>query len=252
MPHTIIAFGESIDEAGVEEELVPISDPTISEEGDYVYVPELNMVVGLIALLGSTGVSGYIDTPSLRRISVVHLSPITKQIYPTNYERMNIFPKLPLALVPLEGLKVISVANPSAAEFHTIGLMLADGAIEPVVGEIFRVKATAAITITVGEWKHGELTFADKLSEGTYAIVGVRVEAGTGGSFFRLIPIGAGFRPGGICVADVESKDPPFHRNGELGTWLEFTPRTAPSLEIVGNATSGTSQVVHLDIIKLS
>ena len=252
MAFTIIGFGESIDQAGVEEELVPIADPTIAEEGDFVYIGELNHLIGMMAFLGSTGVSGYIDTPSLRRISVLHISPITKQIYPANFERLQLFPRHPIALDPEEGLKVQSVADPASAEFQTIAIMLSDGVISPVDGEIFRVKATASITITVGEWKFGELTFADKLPQGNYAVVGARVETASGGSLFRLIPIGAGNRPGGICVTDVESKDPPFHRNGELGVWLEFTPRTVPSLEILGNATSGTSQVVHLDLIKLS
>ncbi len=252
MAFTIIGFGESLDPAGVEEELVPIADPTISEEGDYVYIGELNQLIGMMAFLTTTGVSAYVDTPSLRRVSVVHISPITKQIYPTNFERLQIFPRHPVALEPEEGLKVQVVSDPSGAEFHTVALMLSDGAIAPIEGEIFRVKATASITITVGEWKFGELTFADKLPSGTYAIVGARVETASGGSIFRLIPIGAGHRPGGVCVTDVEAKDPPYHRNGELGVWMEFTPRTVPSLEILGNATSGSTQVVHLDLIKVS
>ena len=250
MTHTAIVFSESVDEAGADHTLNPVSDPTISSEGDFNYVPQLNLLLGAYAALGSTGVRAYLETPSLRRLQMYHISPIELALMPTGNGIIGDQTESPIALDINEGMRAYSQADPASAEQHTIVAFLADKTPEPITGEIIHARATASATEAAGAWALSELSFEDVLPDGTYQVVGARVECAANGVAFRLVPIGSFFRPAGLCVNSKEAKDWPKQRDGGLGVWFEFNPRTPPSVEVLASAAGGTAQTVYLDLIK--
>ena len=250
MPHTIIGWSKSVDEGGTDTALTPIVDPMVREEGDFIYVPTLNNIIGAMALLGSTGTKAYVDAPSLRALNPYFIQPIGLELAPSGEPIVEMHPQSPTPLNVNEGMKAYANADPSAAEQHTVLIMMSDGAIAPETGNIFHARATAAATEAAGKWVLSELTFEDVLPEGRYAIVGARCVCSGNGIAFRFVPVGEVNRPGGWCVNSVNALDPPYQRNGGLGVWLEFDALTPPSVEILASASGGTSQELILDLIR--
>jgi len=250
MAHTIIAWSQSLDEAATDTPLDAVEDPTVREAGDYIYVPELNNLIGAGAALGTTAVQAYLESPSLRALQFYYIEPIADALVLVGSNELLLHPLSPVVLRPTEGLRAYSNADPAAAEQHTIIAMLSDGPLSPITGEMIHIYATASITEAAGEWAEGELTFDQELATGRYQVVGARVRCGGNGIAFRFIPIGEVWRPGGVCVNAIDEKDPPLHRNGGLGAWFEFDNTTPPSLEVLASAAGGTSQVLVIDAIK--
>jgi len=252
MPFTVVAFSESQDEANAYATLNAVTDPTVTVTGDTIYVPELDNLIGALACLGTTGVSAYLDSPSLRELAYYYIKPIEKALIPSAPPHLPFHPTLPVPLVRYEGIKAYVKADPAAAEQHTVVLFLSDGALTPVTGEIRNIEATASVTEAAGSWEEGSITFTQDLPAGRYQVVGARVECGGNGIAFRFIPVGGGYRAGGLCVNDVNERDPPFQRFGQLGVWFEFDPREPPMLEVLASAAGGTSQTIILDVIKVA
>jgi len=250
MPFHVVAFQSTQDEGGVYKNLAPVVDPTVSISGNFLYVPELNNLVGYYILGGSTATGCYIQSPSLRRLLNLDVGNIELALVPTNPNLVQLFPLVPVALERYEGLEVLLNADPTEAETHTAILFFSDGAIAPVSGDIRTVRASASISATAGEWKEGALEFRQTLPVGTYQVVGARV-VGENIVAFRFVVIGYAWRPGGIAVASRDKQDPPYQRRGGLGIWFTFDARTPPSLEIL-TAGSSTSQEVYLDLIKIA
>ena len=251
MPFTLVAYSESQDEAGAYATVNPVPDPTVAIAAEVIYVPELAQLLGAYAALGTTAIAAYLDTPSLRRIAYYFISPIQNALVPAGLEAVRIHPLNPVGLVRYEGMKAYAQADPAADEQHTVVVLLADGALEPITGEIFHVRAAASITEAAGVWASGSITLEQSLPSGRYQLVGCRVNCGGNGVAFRLIPVGGGYRPGGFCVNAVEARDVPVQRDGGLGVWFEFDPRETPQLEVLASAAGGVSQEIILDLIKV-
>lgn len=247
---TLVAFSESQDEAGAYTNIAAVADQHVGVSGDIIYTPELNNIIGVVACTGAT-VPGnpYVDAPSLRRACLLDIEPFYALTIPLTSNLCNNIPLSPLSLAVSEGIKIYSNANPSAAEYHTAGILLADKAITPASGQIFTLRATASITGSNGAWANGAMTFSQTLPVGRYAVVGA-VCAAANGVFFRLVFSGYSWRPGFVVNNLVTNNQALCQRYGGLGVWGEFHSITPPTLDILVIDTC-TSQVVYLDLIKL-
>ena len=132
--HSIVAWSESIDEAGVFANIAAVPDQSIKTSGDYVYVGNYNILIGGMACIGTTGVSARLSSPSLRRINPHYIAPIELDIYPNGIIHHGVNPALGYPLDINEGLEAEVEANPAAAEQHTVVAWLADQRVQPVQG----------------------------------------------------------------------------------------------------------------------
>ncbi len=250
MAFHIIAFHSEQDEAGQYTNLTPVVDPTVSISGNYVYVPELNNLIGYYIAGGSTASDAYFQTPSLRKLLNIDVSRIELGISPVGHNSLVLFENDPIPLERYEGLEVFLKADPATAEKHTAVVFLSDGALAKISGQIFTVKATSSINATSGKWSEGTLSLRQSLPVGTYAVVGA-VCVGSNLVAFRFIPIGYAWRPGGIAVADLDDFVHPKTVKGGLGTWFTFDARNLPSVEVLAVGAS-TNQTFYIDLIKIA
>ena len=249
--HTVVAFGESQDEAGVVTGVAGIVDQVVQVIGDVITVGELNNLIGVYTFMGAgAGLQGapFLDAPSLRSTALLDLSTIepaviggAPPIFTPRFEN-------PIKLVTGEGIRLWSTANPAAAEQHGAVLFLSDGALQPVTGQIFTVRGTATITGVVGSWASGEFTLSQSLPVGNYSIVGARVIAANGVAF-RFIPKGSGHRPGGIITQNNVTDDVLVQRLGKMGVWMDFHSQSQPALEVYVTAANA-AQTIYLDLIR--
>lgn len=249
---TLAAFAESQDEAGAYTKVAAVVDQHLKATGDIIYIPdEYPFLMGYYALMGAV-VPGnpYLDSPSLRAKALLDLFPVEPLTLPTAPPSLSMRPQSPTKLKGDEGLMLWSNANPAAAEYHSGLLWLSDGLIEPVKGDIFTVRFTAAVTGVAGAWANGAITLAQTLPAGRYAVVGAGI---TGANLIaaRFVPIGHTNRPGMPAVTTVAGLKDDTFRYGKLGKWFDFDHNVVPSLDILV-LDACVAQVGYLDLIQIS
>ncbi len=250
MVYHVVAWAKSQDEASAYLSQNGVPDETVTVSGTIVYVPAFApKLIGAYQAMGSTGIAGYLQSPSLRATALFDIYPVELALKPTGSEAVELQPDSPINLTPGEGLEAFGKSTTVAAAQHTTVAFLADAAIAPVSGEIFSVLFSAAITETIGVWKNGDITFRQTLPVGNYSVVGAQM-SGTSGIAFRFLPKGAINRPGAICVGTVAYKGNPVFRNGGMGKWFDFNTATPPSVDWLASATSGAAQTGVMDLIK--
>jgi|Deesub1362B_J571_1020462.scaffolds.fasta_scaffold03063_2 hypothetical protein len=247
---TTIAYAQSILTSGTVQPIDAVPDTHVTVKDKFIYIPDLNQVVGYGGALSDRVSESYFRAPSLRRIVNLYIGEQNNSQVGAKVGQ-HYFPEAPVGLVKNEGLELLSDGggDGTTAQYVIGYVLLSDGPITPVVAESFTIKATASISTTAGEWSNGPITFAQTLPVGRYQVIGARCESPTGVAF-RFVPVGEFYRPGGVCVTGDGIDAPEIQRRGGLGVWFEFDSVTPPTLDIL---TSGTdsSQVLYLDIVKL-
>ena len=246
---TTVAFMESQDLGGVLGNVAPVVDDHISVNGDFLTVPQLNNIIGVVPFVGASGSQAQLQSPSLRQFILEDIAPLILATVASTHANIEFDLDSPTQIQTNEGLEFLVKSDPTSPEYATGVLFLSDGPITPISGNIRTIKATASITGVNGEYKSGAISFSQTLPVGRYAVVGARVEM-SNGVLARFIPVGSVARPGVIPVASPASLENKQFRRGGLGQWFEFDSQTPPKLEILVSDTS-TSQDIYLDIIKL-
>lgn len=238
---TVIAFSESQDPAGAYVNVAAVPDRHVTVSGDSIFVPSYNHLVGAMACMGAT-VPGQprLVSPSLRRINPFYIQPVEHDIHPGAALHYDVDPNRAIPLDINEALEANDNSNPAAAEQHTIVVVLADGQIVPITGNIRTVRFQITLAHVVNSWEHSEMTLIDDLPVGQYDVVGAGVIA-DGGVAFRFVPLGAGHRPGGPCSVLNEDSDQDVFRYGRLGVWLTFDQQNLPGVELLGSAAVGSA-----------
>ena len=246
MPFTTIAFDENQDSATLVN-IAALADQHIRVSGDDITVPALNEIVGLYAV-GPSITQVRIDSPSLRILGNIDLEPVDLAAEPVAPPAFHDLRASPRSLDVSESLNALG-SEGGATTRITVGVWLADRAIQRHVGQFFTVRCTNASTLAANAWTNGELTFSQGLPAGRYRVVGMRAQS-AGLQLARLVFIGGAWRPG--CIghdADGDIEEPSF-RYGRFGIWGEFEHDTPPSVDFLSNSAD-TAQVVHLDLEKV-
>ncbi len=253
----LAAFWENIDQAGVLQELTAAGgEQVLFTTGDEIRVPDgLDSLVLAAANVASTGTRALLISPSLRDLFNIDISPLNGgndgNVVPSIPHRILDLRSNPVKLAAGESLTCQANANPTAAADQSVLAWLADGPIVPVnPAEVHGLRATAAITATVGAWTNGALTFLQTIPVGNYAVVGMRA-MGTTLIAARLVFRGGGWRPG--VMGSVAEQDEAWDgfRHGGLGVFGEFHSTVPPTLDVLCN-DADTAQRVILDLVKLS
>lgn len=250
MPFTLISFNESIDPAAAWANITATPDPHVTVSGDDILVPELNQIVAMAAAVDQTVASQVrLTAPSmLAQGFQEYLAQLGSGLVFGIEPELNDRSKNPIVLDRLEALQCQVLTNPGAAAQHYIGVWLADGALEPVRGEIRTVRATAAVSAVVTGWTNGALTFPVSLKSGRYQVVGMSCRSANA-VLARLVFPGSGWRPGAPVLQDEVQRDNLLFRNGNAGVWGEFDAASPPTIDVLG--VTATAEEVFLDLIYL-
>lgn len=244
-------FMEDVDNAALAGLTPAAGEQTAFVSGDDLRVPEgVNQLVAY-HLVGAAITRGQITSPSLRAVAPIEVLPIDDAVEPTsNFPPQKMLDN-PVQLTSGEALN-FNTTNSGAAATEQYGFVwLADGPVTPFTGgQIHHILATGAITAVVDTWTSGQLTLADDLPTGRYAVVGARCEGATLVAA-RLIFAGQSYRPMFIGYDDEADVEDEIFRNGALGIMGEFDHDSPPQIEVMCVAAD-TSQQVILDIVKIS
>jgi hypothetical protein len=229
---TLVAFHENIDLAGVEGNIAGLADQHMRVEGDQIFISEFNQIIGAHAILGTAATNARIVSPSLRRINPFHISPIDLGLVPAMGDDHVVFPNVAVPLEINEGIECLAIQNGGAAERITVGVWLADKSIDPVKGNIRRVRFTTALVLTVSTWSYGTINLQDELPVVTYKVVGGKLFK-AGAVLFRFVPVGGKNRPGNCCAQAVTDILGDGLRSGTFGEWFSFSTLQPPGIEIL-------------------
>ncbi len=119
MPHTVIAWSQSIDNGGVFLPLDAVPDQHVRVAGDSIFVPEYNVLVGAAAFVGSVGNLARLVAPSLRRINPYYIEPCEELLIPGNPAAHGVYPGIAVPLDAGEQIMAENNSNPAAVTVDT-------------------------------------------------------------------------------------------------------------------------------------
>jgi len=250
MPHTIIAYSESISQ-NVLQPVAAVADPHVRVEGDKIYVPSFDtMILGVIAV-GTNLQRARLVSPELRKVANIEVTPVQRgAVAPGSPPAVQLFTENPVPLVENDILTTEAIHDAAAAQQQTIIVILADAAPTPVTGANVRsVRCTTTVTLSAHEWVNAALTFDEDLPRGRYQVIGMRAYSANMIAA-RLVPVGEAHRPGCLGVTGLANLENPLFRCGKLGVWTEFDSLTPPSVDFLA-AAADTNPEVILDVVPL-
>ena len=242
---------EDIDPGGVLTPIAAIVDQSVFTSADVIRVPNaMPNIVGQAALLDDpTAAGAQVQSPSLRAMVNIDIEPVVGSNLFGSPPEVLFHPLSPISVVADEPVTFAVNSNPAAVEEHYGLVWFGDGPQVPVPGNIFSVAATSAVTLAVGVWVNGTLTFSQTLPLGRYTIVGMRAR-GTNLVAARLVFVGGAFRPGVPAVNAVADRDPNIFRYGRHGAFGVFHSNTPPTVDALG--ITDTAQSYIFDLIQVA
>lgn len=253
MPYHMAAWSQSVLTAGTFQEIDAVDEEVLFTSGKDIRVSaEWPRLIGYAAAGDSTA-QARIEAPSLRGFlnqAVAEVDPDPGLVLPDDVFRA-LFAD-PLPLMPGESLTFLSDGGGDGATASDVSavIMVADGAPQPVTGDIRTVRATTSITGIQREWVSGQLVFDEQLPGGRFQLVGAAAEDVAA---FRFIIAGQSNRPGGYGRASgaIGTRIIPGQRRGGWGVWGEFDVNRPPVVEILSLGGAGTNPNIWLDLIML-
>ena len=258
----LAGFAEDIDLAGAEGNIAALADDLIETNGDRLVIPSLNQIIAIAGGLPSdTALESRlrINAPSLLNRTSYFVSPLNGQTdadaEPSDPARVDNLLAGPLVLRPGEELEALALADSTAAAFSWCLLWLTDGLAPVPSGDIFTTLATGTTTLTARAWTSANITFAERLPVGRYAVVGMRYE-GASAIAARIIFRGdsgpsGGWRPGVIGQDTADGEIPSMFRKGGMGNWGEFSSLTPPVIQCLADIGDPV-QRFWFDLIRVS
>ena len=248
------AFSASIANDGDLHQLTEIPDSILPASGSGLLSSNLAYIMA-VAYVGASLVRGQFQAPSLRDYGNLDTQPINIGTAFESPPRLDDFSMKMIPAAQSEEWDMFAAQDDAMdSEIETGFLWSSDGNIVPVPPKkIVQIHWNASITLAKGGWSLIQMTMAQPLAAGTYALVGARcVSAGL--LAFRFVPTGSQTatvaRPGGIGVQAEDQLDWPRQRRGGWGTWLTFTNTTPPQVELF-SLSDDTSEEGEIDIVPL-
>ncbi|MFQ6006120.1 MAG: hypothetical protein ACE5OQ_11515 [Woeseia sp.] len=245
----LVGWFQDVDQGAAAADIDVIPDETLFAQGDIIRVPEaMNLLQGVAMVSAATTfTSAQLQAPSLRTLTDFDILPVARTATFPNPPSLAWLGNNPMSLIPNESL-TFNTNTDHAAAIEIYGFVwLADTPPAAVNGEIFSVRATAAITLVDGAWTNGDLTFTQDLPFGDYDVVGFRAESANLIAA-RLVFPGGRWRPGVPGANDPADVDAPQFRYGMSGVLGSFNSNSPPSVDMIG--VTDTAETVILDLIK--
>lgn len=248
------AFFSSIANDGDLHQLAEVQDSILPASGEGLLSSTLNFLMGL-AVVGVSLVRGQFQAPSLRDYGNVDIQPINIGTAFESPPRFSDFVDKMIPLAQAEEWDFFAAQNNAMDAEDEYGFLWAsDGTIQPVPPKkIVQIFFSASFTLVANSWSLIQMTMAQPMTAGQYALVGARVQS-AGLLGFRFVPSGnpqgLNWRPGGIGTQTDDQLDWPRQRKGGWGTWLMFTNTTVPQIECF-SATADTSEEGVIDVVPI-
>lgn len=253
MPYHMAAWSQSVLTAGTFQEIDAVDEEVLFTSGKDIRVSsDWPRLIGYAAAGASTA-QARIEAPSLRGFlnqAVAEADPLETLANPDDVFRA-LFGD-PLPLMPGESLTFLSDGGGDGvtAEDVSAVILVADGAPQPVTGDIRTVRATTVLAGIQREWVSAQLIFDEQLPGGRFQLVGAAAE---GVGAFRFIVAGQSNRPGGFARANgaLGTKIIPGQRRGGWGVWGEFDVNRPPVVEVLSLGGAATNPDIWLDLVML-
>lgn len=246
------AFTSSIANDGDLHQLAEVPDSILPASGEGLLSAGLSYLMG-IGYVGASLVRGQFQAPSLRDYGNLDTDPINIGTLWESPPRFDDFSMKPIPLAMSEEWDAFAAQdNAMDAEDEYCFLWSSNGVLDPYPAKkIVQIHWSASITLALGTWSLIQMTMAQPLYPGQYAIVGARCTC-AGGLAFRFVPAGnptgQAWRPGGIATQTEDQLDWPRQRRAGWGKWLDFTNVTVPQIEIF-SISDDTSEDGIIDIV---
>jgi len=252
--HHLIAHGEDIDFAAVEQAITAVPDQTVFSVGDDIRVPEFDQVVALAAGLALSAVGlAYITSPSLRSKGHMHVCPqnggADADVEPDADECVTDLRLTPCQLKQGEALNAVMNGDTTAAAYQWMLTWLSNGPITQVTGKVQTIRLASATAMVARTWTTAPLVPQVDIEAGTYEIIGMRVHAASCIAG-RLILRTTNWRPGVIGCDDDQDLPRSIFRHGRFGSFGTFDHDDPPQLEGLCDLADA-AQIVHLDVVKV-
>jgi len=249
--HNLVAMFANVAQNASLTNLSPVTDPLITIQNSRFIFP-FDVQIGCLLANVVDGSRCRINTPSYRSVALPEVYPV--KVTAGNGTNPPIQgPMWDTLRIPRNdefGLDV-SRAGAGAADCFA-GIWYAQGRTPAPSGPVITLRATVTMTLVVGNWVTGNLTFDQSLPYGKYAITGMSCQC-TSAMFGRLaFPGGTQYRPGVPAVEVYGSYiNPQAFRMGNFGLFGVFDSTAQPLIEIMGYAAGAQSAVILLDLIKI-
>lgn len=247
---TLVGFAETQSCDGLTK-VAALADEHVTVSGDDITVPELNKIMGCVAL-DPDGIAAQLQSPSLRRLLNPDIFPLwTGTNFNWQFPPYHDFKANPLELERSEKLNAL-IDNAANSAYGVFLVWLADGTPVPVSGDIRTLKATMTGGSTAYAWTNQALTLSQTLPAGKYGVVGMQVRPASVDQMIaaRLSFVGESWRPGIIAGVSAIDQRPEIFRNGHLGVWGEFEFDQPPTVDYLTIGATGAIEV-FLDLVQL-
>jgi hypothetical protein len=249
MAFHIVAFTSTITTGTTLKQLTASVDGVVTPLANGLVVPGLNKVA-MAMHVGTNATRYQLYAPSLRDYANFDGDPVqTGTVWASPLScadmRMN-----PLTLQPGEELDAYVLHSDAGTQRQWVGVILSDGALQPIQRPSFSVHWTSTTTLVANAWTQVNPTLDQSLPYGNYAVIGARFYSATG-LLARFLPVGGPlWRPGGIVNQTYVSLEAPGQRYGGFGQWLNFNSTAPPSMQYLASAADTAEEGVW-DLVAL-
>jgi len=192
-----------------------------------------------------------LNVPALRSIALPHVAPLEVGSAVSDVPHVSEYGEYGPVIPKIDEIAVETSNSGGAAERHVVGLWLRDPQARPALpGPTFTVRGTASITTGNLSWGEGSFTLESTLPAGRYQVVGLDV-IGANLVFARLRFPEQTMLPGVLARTSQANQPIRDFRFGRSGLFGEFESTAPPLLQLFGTAAP-TTQIVYLDLIKVS
>jgi len=246
------AFQSSIANDGNLHQLTEIPDSILPASGEGLLSSVLNFGHAL-GFVGTSLVRGQMQAPSLRDYGNIDVEPVNiGTVFESPPAYQDYFSR-PIPLAQSEEWDLFAAQDNGAdSETETGFLWSGNGVMDAYPAKkIVQIFWNASVTLVANTWSLIQMTLAQPLYTGQYAIVGARCMS-AGCLAFRFVPSGSPtgqpWRPGGIGVQTTAQLEPRRQRRAGWGKWMDFTNTTVPQIEVF-STSDDTSESGIIDII---
>lgn len=246
--HLVSYFSSITNSSSLQQVTCYSEQPTPTRDNNYLVGSYRNLFG--IAGFGTTLTRVQMQAPSLRSTFQKEIKPFANAAAGAGaLTPLAFFRDTPLQLDLGEELAAYATQGSAGNETEAIFAFVADAAIQPVRSKILTVRITGTTTLAANKWTQFNFTFDQSPPPGRYQIVGGRMKS-AGAVAWRVVFVDLPQRPGHqACQSDL-ANDPPYSRNGDLGSWGEFNTYTPPAVDI-WSVSADTSETGELDLVKI-
>lgn len=238
----LAALGTDVNTAPVQDDVLAISNNRFLPQEDYRIIA---------AYAQSTTLNrARITSPSNRQITLPFIRPSSAATVPPSDPNVADYRATPFQIQGLEELGVEASTDLGAATEVFVAALCLDKQFTPAPkGNIFTLRGTSVTAAGILLWTNLNVTWADALPEGLYAVCGLEV-VGVTELFARVILENQVWRPGSVASVLVGSRTHDMFRMGRMGNWGQFRSTRMPIVQVM-NLAAVAVHTVYLDIVRI-